>query len=164
MAALREKMFRMRFLKIAAADFLTWNLSGDGENGNAAAVAIVKPIDQMQVAGPTTSRADREVSGKVRFRARGKRRRLFVSDVGPSNLFLSTNRVGDSVQGVARNSVNPRHARLGKSFDQQVRYSFFCHQSPLAKPKACDRSCDKGNSSMDRFSTFPRSSISVPLN
>ena len=49
MAALREKMFRMRFLKIAAADFLTWNLGGDGENGNAAAVAIVKPIDQMQV-------------------------------------------------------------------------------------------------------------------
>jgi len=56
MAALREKMFGMRFLKIAAADFLTWNLRGDGENGNAAAVAIVKPIDQMQVAGPTTSR------------------------------------------------------------------------------------------------------------
>jgi hypothetical protein len=28
---------------------------------------------------------------------------------------------------------------LGESFDQQVRDSFLCHQSPLAKPKACDR-------------------------
>src|SRR6266404_7271911 len=93
MAALRKKMFRMRFLKIAAANFLTWNLRGDGENGNAAAVAVVKPVDQMQIAGPTTSRTDCEASGQVRFRARGKRSRLFVSDVGPSNLFLSTNGV-----------------------------------------------------------------------
>src|ERR1700704_2497872 len=97
MAALREKMFRMRFLKVAAADFLTWNLRGDGENGNAATVAIVKPVDQMQVAGSATARADREASGEVGFRARGKPSRLFVSDVGPSNLFLSTNRVGDPV-------------------------------------------------------------------
>src|SRR5437588_12424736 len=97
MAALRKKMFRMRFLKIAAADFLTWNLRGDGEDGNAATVAIVNPVDQMQVAGPTTSRADREASGEVRFRAGGKRRRLFVSDVDPLNLFLPTNRVGDPV-------------------------------------------------------------------
>src|SRR6266403_3652338 len=66
-AALGEKMFRMRFLKIAAADFLTWNLRGDGENGNAAAVAVVKPVDQMQIAGPTTSRTDCEASGQVRF-------------------------------------------------------------------------------------------------
>jgi hypothetical protein len=90
-------MFRMRFLKVAAADFLTWNLRGDGENGNTATVAIVKPVDQMQVAGSTTSRADREASREVRFGARGKRSRLFVSDVGPSNLFLSTKRVGDPV-------------------------------------------------------------------
>src|SRR5438132_4100789 len=97
MAALREKMFGMRFLKIAAANFLTWNLRGDGEDGNAATVAIVKPVDQMQVAGPTTSRADREASGKVRFRARGERSRLFVSNVGPSNLLLPANPVGDPV-------------------------------------------------------------------
>src|SRR6266404_9715027 len=54
-AALGEKMFRMRFLKIAAANFLTWNLRGDGEDGNAATVAIVKPVDQMQVARTATS-------------------------------------------------------------------------------------------------------------
>ena len=56
-AALREEMFRVRLLKIAAADFIAGNLRGDGEDGNTAAVTVVESIDQMQVAGTATSGA-----------------------------------------------------------------------------------------------------------
>ena len=44
-ATLSEQIVRMSLLKIAAADFLTRNLSCNGKNGNAAAMAVVKTID-----------------------------------------------------------------------------------------------------------------------
>ena len=50
MAALGEYMFRVGFLKISTADFLTGDLGGDCQDRNAAAMAVIKSIDQMQVA------------------------------------------------------------------------------------------------------------------
>ncbi len=58
MAALREEMFGMRLLKITAADFIAGNLRGNGQDRNAAAVAVVEPVDQMQVSRTATSCAD----------------------------------------------------------------------------------------------------------
>ena len=45
MAALREEMLRMSLLKISTPDFITGYLRGDGQDGNAAAMAIIKPVD-----------------------------------------------------------------------------------------------------------------------
>src|SRR5207244_2086100 len=87
-AALREKIFRMRLLKIAAANFLTWNLRGDGKNWNTAAVTIVKSIDQMQIAWTATSRADREAAGQMRFRTGGEGGRFFMPHLNPLHSFL----------------------------------------------------------------------------
>lgn len=44
-AALMEEIIRMSRLKISTADLSAGNLCRDSENGNAAAVAIIKPID-----------------------------------------------------------------------------------------------------------------------
>ena len=79
MAALREEMFRVGFLKIAAADFVAGNLRRNGENRNTVALAVVETIDQMQVAGTATAGADRQSSGEMRFRAGGKRRGFLMS-------------------------------------------------------------------------------------
>jgi hypothetical protein len=57
-AALREKMFWVGLLKISAPDFITWNLRRNGENRNAAAMAVVEPIDQMEVTGTAAAGAD----------------------------------------------------------------------------------------------------------
>jgi hypothetical protein len=57
-AALREEVFRLGFLKISAADFTAGNLRGDGENWDAAAMGVVKPVDQMKVSGTAASGAD----------------------------------------------------------------------------------------------------------
>jgi hypothetical protein len=60
MTALRKKMFRMRLLTITAADFCARDLRRNGRHRNAATVAIVKSIDEMQVARPaaTSGRID----------------------------------------------------------------------------------------------------------
>ena len=79
MAALREEMLGVSFLKISAADFVAGNLRGNRQDGNAAAVTVVESVDQMQIAGTATSGADRQSSGEMRFRSGGKRGGLFVS-------------------------------------------------------------------------------------
>ena len=62
MAALREEMFGVGFLKIAAADFRAGNLRRDGEDGDPAAVTVVEAVDQMEIAGAATAGADRQAS------------------------------------------------------------------------------------------------------
>jgi hypothetical protein len=47
-AALREELFRMSLLEISTPDFNARNLRRNGQNGNAAALAVVKTIDQMK--------------------------------------------------------------------------------------------------------------------
>ena len=47
MAALREEMFRVGFLKIATANFVAGNLRRNRENRNTVALAVVETIDQM---------------------------------------------------------------------------------------------------------------------
>src|ERR1700692_1504732 len=63
-AALREKMFRVGLLKISAPDFIAGNLRGNSKHGDTAAVTIVEPVDQMQIARAATARANSQFSGK----------------------------------------------------------------------------------------------------
>src|SRR6202051_2537379 len=77
-AALREKMFRMGLLKISASNFTAGNLRGNSKYRHPAAMTIVEPVDQMQIARPATSRANGKFPGKMRLRSGGKRRRFLV--------------------------------------------------------------------------------------
>src|SRR5207245_9332979 len=65
-AALREEMFRMRLLEISAPDLVARNLRRDGQDGDAAAVTVVEPVDQMEVAWTAAPGADRQASGEMR--------------------------------------------------------------------------------------------------
>src|SRR5580698_2417137 len=85
MAALRKKMFWIGFLKIAAADFNAGNLRGDGQHRNTAAVAIIKTVDQMEVAGTAASGAHGKLSRKMGFRSSSECRSFFVAHVNPLN-------------------------------------------------------------------------------
>ena len=87
-AALRQRGVRDASPEVTAANFSAGNLRGNGEHGNTAAVAVVEAVDQMQVARSAAPGADRELSGEVRFGARGERSRLLVADVHPSELVL----------------------------------------------------------------------------
>src|ERR1700684_2837571 len=100
-AALREKMFRVGLLKISASNFTAGNLRGNSKYRHPAAMTIVEPVDQMQIARAATSRAHGYIPAKMRFRAGGKRRRLLVSHMDPLNLFVRANRVRDAVERIA---------------------------------------------------------------
>ncbi len=60
-----------------------WDLRGDGEHRYAGAMAVEQAVDEMQVAGPATSGADREATGEVRLGAGREGGDLLVADVHP---------------------------------------------------------------------------------
>jgi hypothetical protein len=55
--AILEQLLRMRFLKVAAANFTTGNLRRNSQHRHAAAMTIVKAVDEMKIAGSATARA-----------------------------------------------------------------------------------------------------------
>src|SRR5436189_4689768 len=126
-AALREEMFGVGFLKVSAADLTAGNLRGDGEDGDAAAMGVVEAVDQMKISGAAASGADGQSASEMRFRAGGERRRLFMSHVNPSNSLSSSNRVGDSVERVACDSVDSLDVCRSESIHNEVRYSVLRH-------------------------------------
>ncbi len=129
-AALREELFRVGLLEVSAPDFAGWNLRGDRENGNAAAMTVVEAVDQVQVPGTAAPGADRQPSPEMCFRSRGKCCRLLMSHVNPSNSFLRANRVRDAIERVAGNTVDLPNACFRENIDQQVRD--FCLGHPHA--------------------------------
>src|SRR6266446_204926 len=130
MAALRKEMFWMRLLEIAAAYLRTRNLRRDSKDGNSAAMTIVKTVDQMQIAWTATSGAHGQLFGQLRFGAGGERRRFFVPDRHPLQIFARPDRIGDAVQRITHQSVNSFHARRDKRINQHICYSFLSHDFP----------------------------------
>ena len=127
MAALREQMLRMSLLKISTPDFSAGYLRGDRQDGHTAAMAIIKSVDQMQIARTAAPGADRQCARKMRFRSRGKGGRFFMAYANPLNVASSPHRVRDAVQRIARNAVDSPDARIRKNLHQQIRYCFLCH-------------------------------------
>src|SRR5208283_175937 len=132
MAALREEMFGVSFLKISAADFVAWNLRRNSQHGNAATMAVVEPVDQMQVPGTAASGADGQSPCEMRFRSRGKRCGLFVSDVDPLNGLILTNGIGDAIERVAGNTIDLLNSCFRENIYEQVSY-FLGHDLILSK-------------------------------
>src|SRR5215469_7483371 len=136
MAALRKEMLGMRLLKIAAADFLARNLSGDGQHRNTAAMAIVEPVDQMQVSWPATSGANRQFAREMGLCAGGECGCFFVPHMNPANLFSSANRVRDPVEGVAAHTISSLDSCLQQDIYKQISYSL-CHIDSFSGPNSC---------------------------
>ncbi len=105
-------MFRLGLLKVSAPDFITWNLRSDSQDRNAASLAVVQPVDQMQVPGTAAPGANRQVSREMRFRSSSKRCRLFVPDMNPLNPLISSKGVGDAIERIAGNTINPLNSRF----------------------------------------------------
>jgi hypothetical protein len=82
-AAILEQNIRPRFLEIGAAQLPTWHLRGDGEHRYPVAMAVVKTVDEMHVAGTATSRADGEGTGEVGLGAGREGGDLLVADRHP---------------------------------------------------------------------------------
>ena len=130
MAALLEQRLRMGFLEIAGTDLRRRNVRGDGKHRHAGAVAVEQAVDEVQVAGSATAGADREFAGQMRLGAGREGRDLFVAHVHPFDLALAAQRVGQPVQAVADDAINPLHAGRGEGFGELVRDCFHGLQPP----------------------------------
>src|SRR5580698_701191 len=112
MTATGEDLLRIRLLKISTPDFCARNLRRDGQYGDAAALAIVKTVDQVHVSRPTASGAYGQFAGEMRLRAGGKCASLLMAHANPFDVVAGTNRVGDAIQRIAGDSVDSLHACL----------------------------------------------------
>jgi hypothetical protein len=96
------------------------DMRGDGKHRHARAMAIEQAVDEMQVTRPATAGAHRELSGQMRLDPCGERTRLFIANVHPSDLALPTNGIGDAVERVADDRIDPFDARRSEGLDELV--------------------------------------------
>jgi hypothetical protein len=118
MATLPEDVFGMSLLEVSTPDFGTGNLRRDGENGDAAALAIVKAVDQMQVSGSAASGAYSQFAGEMRLRARRERARLLITRPYPLDVLAGANRIRDAIERISWDAVNSLDTRSHENIYQ----------------------------------------------
>ena len=110
-AAILEGLLRVGLLKIGRAQLRGGNLRGDGQNGHATAMAVIKPINEVEIARAAAACTNRQAIGQVRVGASGESSRFLMPNMDPRDLLVLSNGVRDAVQGVARKAVHAGHAR-----------------------------------------------------
>src|SRR6267142_1029657 len=83
-------MLRISLLKIPAADFRTWNLCRDCHDRNAVALAIVEPVDHMEISRTATAGANGQLPCEMSFSTCRESCSLFMPDMNPLEILLST--------------------------------------------------------------------------
>ena len=129
MTALRKEMFRVRLLEICAADFAARNLRGNRQHRNAIAMAVVKAVDEMQIARAATATAYRKAPGQERFRACGECRRFLMPDRHSGDVISWSNGISDSVERISGYSQNPLNTCCDERVDQHICNSLLSHTS-----------------------------------
>src|SRR5215510_400080 len=119
----------MGLLKIAAPDFGRRDLRRYAEHRYSRPVAVEETIDQVQITWPTTAGADRKLTRQMRLRACRKGSNLLVPDMHPLDLALAADGVGQPVQAVPDNAVNPLDAGRCERLRELISDSF-CHFCP----------------------------------
>src|SRR5262249_664189 len=88
----------------------------------ARAMTIEQSINQVQVPWSTAARAHSQAPSEVRFGTGCECRHLLVPHVNPLDLALSPQCIGDSVEAVADDPVNPPHAHERENLDELISY------------------------------------------
>jgi hypothetical protein len=107
----------MGLLKIPGADLRRWNMRGDTEHWHTRAVAVEEAIDEMKIPGSAATGADGKLPREMRLGTCRKGSHFLVPDMDPFDLPLATKRVGEPVETVADNAVDP----LDTCCDEYVR-------------------------------------------
>src|SRR6266852_4194940 len=132
MAALREEMFGISLLKISTANFPARNLCGDGEDWNAAALTVVEAINQVHIPRATASGTYCQLASEMGLGAGGERRCLLVSYTNPANVLSNANRICNSVERIAGDSIDPLDTGVRQNVNQQLGHCFSRHIRPFS--------------------------------
>src|SRR3569833_211881 len=110
----------MRLLEVAAADLAGGNVCGNRQHRRAAALRVIKSVDQMQVARPAGASADRELAGELRLAGGRESRHLLVTDMHPVDPFPVAQRLGQAVEAVADHAVDPAYSSKLEGLDDLI--------------------------------------------
>src|SRR5277367_5716937 len=108
-------------------------------------MAVEQPVDEVQIAGPAAASTNGEFTGQVRFGTSRKGSDLLMADVNPLDLALSSHRVGESVEAITDNAIDPFNARCRQDLCELIRYCFRHVVCPLpslhtaARPQSGER-------------------------
>jgi hypothetical protein len=108
------------FLKKVGAELGAGYLRGDHQDGNAAALAIMESIDEMEIARPTASCANRKFACNLRFASGREGGDLFVPDHHPVDTIVSADGVCKSVERVTGDSVDTLDARFQEGLNDNI--------------------------------------------
>src|SRR6266849_5934809 len=92
----------------------------DGQHRDAVAVAVVEAVDQVQVARATGTSTDSERAGEVGVGPGCESRRLLVTNMHPLDLALAAKCIGQPVQAIPDDAVNPLDAGGFKGFGELI--------------------------------------------
>src|ERR1700731_4535554 len=95
-------------------------------------MAVEQTVDEVQIAGPAAAGTNGEFTGQVRFGAGRESCNLLVPDVNPLDLALPPQRVGEAVEAIADNAIDPLDARCSQGLGELVG-DCLCH---LPSPSA----------------------------
>jgi hypothetical protein len=87
---------------------------GNGKDGYAASVCVIKTIDQMKIAWAATSCADSQLARQSRFGSGRECGGLFVPEAHPFDPIPPSYGIRNPIQGVARYSIDSLGACGGK--------------------------------------------------
>src|SRR5258708_31616225 len=92
----------------------------DGQHRHAVAVAVVAAVEQGRVARPTRPSADSARAGEVGLGPGCEGRSLLVTNMHPLDLALAAKCIGQPVQAIPDDAVNPLDAGGCKGFGELI--------------------------------------------
>jgi hypothetical protein len=116
----------MGLLEISSADLGGRNLGRNREHWHPRSVAVEQAVNEVQVARPATTSANREVTRKMSLGTCRKGGDLLVPDMDPIDLSLSAQGIGKAVEAIADNAVDPPHPRRYEDLRELISYQL-CH-------------------------------------
>jgi hypothetical protein len=122
--ALREEVLRVRLLDVVASNFAARDLCRNRENRDAAAMAIVKAVDEVKISWTTAACAHGQLAGQMGFRTGGEGGSFFVSDMNPAEIVANSNGFGYAVERVAGNAIHASCTGASQDVDEQLRDVF----------------------------------------
>ena len=93
-------------------------------------MAIIKPVDQVHVAGAATAGTHRQLTRQMGLGAGGKRGRFLVADADPLDVLSLADFLQQAIERVAHHAVNSFHAGGHQRFDDNFCSAFLLHTFP----------------------------------
>jgi hypothetical protein len=110
----------MGLLEISGADLGRRNLGRNRKHWHPRSVAVEQAVDEVQVARAATASANGEFAREMRLGASRKSSDLLMPDMDPLDFALSLQSVGEAIEAIADNAVDPFDACYGEGLHKLI--------------------------------------------